>query len=476
MALELRQQLKLSQQLRMTPQLQQAIKLLQLSRVELLETVQQELMENPFLEESENLASSDGQGPEESRRSREEDAVYDADLSRNADWEDYLGEFASTPRLVQPREFELPEELSPLEARYAAKPSLESHLMWQLRLSTLSERQKEIGEAIIGNLASSGYLQASVEEIAELTHAAPEEVDTVLERIHFFDPVGVAARDARECLLIQIRNLHYDRDPVLRELVEYHLEDLQAKRYKPLLRKFRLDMDTLGEYLDIIQSLDPLPGASFGGGEPTYVSPDVYVYRMGDDFVILLNEDGLPQLQLSELAKMNIDCENGTEKDYCADKIRSASWLIKSLYQRQRTLYKVMESIVRHQRPFFEHGVTHLAPLILKDIADDIGMHESTVSRITTSKYAATPHGIFELKFFFNSGLELDDGSQVGSESVKALIKKFIDDEDPRAPLSDERLGEMLKEQLKVTIARRTVAKYRTALDIPSSSKRREHF
>ncbi|HJA75852.1 MAG TPA: RNA polymerase factor sigma-54 [Candidatus Desulfovibrio gallistercoris] len=476
MALELRQQLKLSQQLRMTPQLQQAIKLLQLSRVELLETVQQELMENPFLEESENIPLSDGQAPEETRSSREDDTAYDADLSRNADWEDYLGEFASTPRLVQPREHELPEELSPLEARYAAKPSLESHLMWQLRLSTLDDRQKEIGEAIIGNLSSSGYLQASVQDVAELTNATPAEVETVLDRIHFFDPVGVAARDARECLLIQLRNLNYDRDPILKELVEYHLEDLEAHRYKPLLRKFRLDMDTLGEYLDIIQSLDPLPGASFGGGEPTYVSPDVYVYKVGDDFVILLNEDGLPQLQMSELAKLDIDCENSAEKEYCADKIRSASWLIKSLYQRQRTLYKVMESIVRHQRPFFEYGVTHLAPLILKDIADDIGMHESTVSRITTSKYAATPHGIFELKFFFNSGLELDDGSQVGSESVKALIKKFISEEDPRAPLSDERLGEMLKDHLKVTIARRTVAKYRTALDIPSSSKRREHF
>lgn len=476
MALELRQQLKLSQQLRMTPQLQQAIKLLQLSRVELLETVQQELMENPFLEESENIPLTDSQIPEETRSSREDDTAYDADLSRNADWEDYLGEFASTPRLVQPREHELPEELSPLEARYAAKPSLESHLMWQLRLSTLDDRQKEIGEAIIGNLSSSGYLQASVQDVAELTNATPAEVETVLDRIHFFDPVGVAARDARECLLIQLRNLNYDRDPILKELVEYHLEDLEAHRYKPLLRKFRLDMDTLGEYLDIIQSLDPLPGASFGGGEPTYVSPDVYVYKVGDDFVILLNEDGLPQLQMSELAKLDIDCENSAEKEYCADKIRSASWLIKSLYQRQRTLYKVMESIVRHQRPFFEYGVTHLAPLILKDIADDIGMHESTVSRITTSKYAATPHGIFELKFFFNSGLELDDGSQVGSESVKALIKKFISEEDPRAPLSDERLGEMLKDHLKVTIARRTVAKYRTALDIPSSSKRREHF
>ena len=246
-------------------------------------------------------------------------------------------------------------------------------------------------------------------------------------------------------------------------------------RNKPLLRKFKLDMEELKEYLDIIQSLDPLPGASFGGGEPTYVSPDVFVYKMGDEFVILLNDDGLPQLQLSAMSQMNIGGSD-KEKDYCAEKIRSASWLIKSLYQRQRTLYKVMESIVRHQQPFFEDGVTKLAPLILKDIADDISMHESTVSRITTNKYVATPHGIFELKFFFNSGLELDDGSQVGSESVKALIKKFISEEDTRSPLSDERIGEMLKERLKVNIARRTVAKYRTALDIPSSSRRKEHF
>ncbi len=258
--------------------------------------------------------------------------------------------------------------------------------------------------------------------------------------------------------------------------MESHLEDLEAKRYKPLLKKFHLDVEELREYLDIIQSLDPLPGSSFGGGEPTYVSPDVYVYKMGNEFVILLNEDGLPQLQLSSLAQMDMDSASEKEKEYCAEKMRSASWLIKSLYQRQRTLYKVMESIVRHQRPFFEEGVTRLAPLILKDIADDIGMHESTVSRITTSKYVATPHGIFELKFFFNSGLELDDGSQVGSESVKALIKKFIAEEDPKNPLSDERIGEMLKERLKVNIARRTVAKYRTALDIPSSSRRKEHF
>ncbi len=476
MAIELQQQLKTLQQLVMTPQLQQAIRLLQLSRVELLEMVQQELLENPFLEERDNHLATETQEPPDDRKPHDDDVAYDTDLSRNADWEDYLGEFSSSPRLVQPRDYEMPEEMTPLEARYSVKPSLESHLMWQLRLSTLDERQKEIGEEIIGNLSSSGYLQASLEEIASQCHVKPVEVQTVLERIQLFDPVGVAARDARECLLIQIRNLNYDRDPILRELIECHLEDLEARRYKPLLRKFKLSKEELGEYLDIIQSLDPMPGASFGSGEPTYVSPDVFVYKAGDDFVIVLDDDGLPQLQLSDMGQWAQDCANSVQKDYCNEKKRGAIWLINSLYQRQRTLYKVMESIVRHQRPFFEKGVTHLAPLILKDIADDIGVHESTVSRITTNKYVATPHGIFELKFFFNSALELDDGSHVGSESVKALLKKFIAEEDPHAPLSDERLEKMLKEHFKVNIARRTVAKYRTALDIPSSSKRREHF
>lgn len=475
MALELRQQLKLAQQLVMTPQLQQAIKLLQLSRLELLETVQQEMLDNPFLEESSSDEAVDLAAQSE-RRDGVQEEVYDRELAKDASWEDYLGEFASTPRLTQQREFEAAEEISPLEARYAAKPTLEGHLLWQLRLSTLSDAQKEIGEVIIGNLAPSGYLQASLEEIAQMAGVSPDEVRIVLERVQLCDPVGVAARDARECLLIQLKSLNYDRDPILLELVESHLEDLEARRYKPLLRKFKLNMEELKEYLDIIQGLDPLPGASFGGGEPTYVSPDVFVYKMGDEFIILLNEDGLPQLQLSSLCQMDMTPSSDKEKEYCAEKMRSATWLIKSLYQRQRTLYKVVESIVRHQQPFFENGVSKLAPLILKDIADDIGMHESTVSRITSNKYVATPHGIFELKFFFNSGLELDDGSQVGSESVKALIKKFIAEEDPKAPLSDERIGEMLKDRLKVNIARRTVAKYRTALDIPSSSRRKEHF
>lgn len=473
MALELRQQLKMSQQLAMTPQLQQAIKLLQLSRLELLETVQQEMLENPFLEEASPETITET--PMEAGRELDNEA-YDRELAQDASWEDYLGEFASTPKSSQTHEYEAAEEISPLEARCASKPTLEGHLLWQLRLSTMSEAQKEIGEIIIGNLASSGYLHASIEELAEMAHASQEDVRTVLEKIQLMDPVGVAARDAKECLLIQLKNLKYDRDPILVDLVKNHLEDLEAKRYKPLLKKFKLDMEDLQEYIDIIRSLDPLPGSSFSGSEPSYISPDIYVYKVGDDFVITLNDSGLPQLTISEMADMDLSHATENEKKYFTEKTRAASWLIKSLYQRQRTLYKVTESIVRHQRAFFENGVTHLAPLILKDIADDIEMHESTISRITTNKYVATPYGIFELKFFFNSGLELADGSQVGSESVKALIKKFISEEDPKNPLSDEKIGEMLKEHLKVNIARRTVAKYRTALDLPSSSRRKKQF
>ncbi len=506
MALELRQQLKLSQQLVMTPQLQQAIKLLQLSRLELAETVQRELLENPFLEEGFE-SNLDAEKTEVRNESKAEE-VYDKELSKDADWEDYLGEFASTPRNLQPREFESAEDITPFEARYAEKPSLDGHLLWQLRLSSLTDAQKDIGQIIISSLSSSGYLRTELEDIARIARhgedflaTAPQIDDTlaehatqdtendpvtaeelaaveeVLERIQRFDPVGVAARTPQECLMIQLKNLRYDRDPVLVGLVTEHLEDLENKRYKPLLRKFQLTMEDLKEYLDIIQSLEPLPGASFGGGDPTFVSPDVFVYQYGQDFVIVLNDDGLPHLQLSStLEEQSLEGLSEKDKDYCSEKMRAASWLIKSLYQRQRTLYKVVESIIKYQRPFFEQGVTQLAPLILKDIADDIGMHESTVSRITTSKYVATPHGTYELKFFFNSALELADGTQVGSESVKALIKKLINEEDPKSPLSDERLGEMLKEHLNVNIARRTVAKYRIAMDIPSSSRRKQHF
>ncbi len=473
MALELRQQLKLSQQLAMTPQLQQAIKLLQLSRIELVDMVQQELMENPFLEEH---AGEDLQeGYEERHDSVDKNDVYAEEAAHNADWEDYLGDFSSSSRQASTRESEMPEDSNLFETRYAAKASLEGHLLWQLKLSPLSEAEQEIGEIIINNLESNGYLHTTVEEIAEMACCKPEQAEAVLKVVQNFDPVGVAARTPQECLLVQIAVLKYDRDPILLSLIRDHLEDLQSRRYKPIMRKFKLTQEDLKEYLDIIQDLDPMPGASYGDVEPHYIAPDVYVYKYEGEFVVVLNEEGLPQLQLSSLYSDSLSVmSGGKDKDYLQERMRSASWLIKSLHQRQRTLYKVMESIVRHQDDFFEYGPSRLKPLILKEIAEDVGMHESTISRVTTSKYAATPYGLYELKYFFNSSLALSDGTEVGSESVKLLIKKYISEENAKSPLSDERIVEMLTEELGVNIARRTVAKYRTALGIESSSKRRE--
>ncbi|OIO02148.1 MAG: RNA polymerase sigma-54 factor [Desulfovibrionaceae bacterium CG1_02_65_16] len=482
MGLELRQQLKLTQQLVMTPQLQQAIKLLQLSRLELVETIQQELLENPFLEELDadvvDTAPSTDTLDDYEPAHADPESRADEDLMRTADWENYLGEFSSVTKQSLGRELEVPEEGLSFEARLTSKPNLDGHLSWQMRLSNFSDRDLCIGEIIIGNLDSRGYLQATPDEICEQLppETTPADVESVIRRIQRLDPIGVAARTVQECLLVQIEALHYDRDPILVSLVREHLEDLEKHRYKPLTKKFRISMEDLKEYLDVIQSLEPMPGAHFSSSDPQFVSPDVFVHKLGQDFIIVLNEDGFPRLQLNSFYVENIQAKNSTEKEYFQNKVRSAEWLMKSLYQRQRTLYKVMESIVRFQREFFEHGVTKLKPLILKEVAEDIGMHESTVSRITTSKYVATPHGIYELKFFFNSALDLDDGTQVGSESVKALIKQLINEENPKKPLSDEQIGEILKQKLEVNIARRTVAKYRTAMSIESSSKRKQVF
>ncbi|WP_320175327.1 RNA polymerase factor sigma-54 [Maridesulfovibrio sp.] len=471
MGLELRQQLKLTQQLVMTPQLQQAIKLLQLSRLELMDTVHQELMENPILEEAEAQERTDTPDAEAGTATAEE-----AQISREAEWENYLGEFSSTSKQSASRESESYEDGTSFEARLTNSVSLEGHLHWQMSLSDFTEKDIAIGECLIGNLSSGGFLRIDLEDVCETCYAEIEDVEKVLHRIQRFDPVGVAARTPHECLLIQLEALKLDDDPILVSLVRDHLDDLEKKRYKPLARKFKLSMEDLKSYLDLMQTLDPLPGASFSGGDSFYISPDAYVYEYDGDFVIVLNEDGLPKLQMNAFYVETLESTKGDDKEYFQDKMRSAQWLMKSLYQRQRTLYKVLESIVRFQREFFAQGVTKLKPLILKEVAEDIEMHESTVSRITTNKYVSTPHGIYELKFFFNSALGLDDGSQVGSESVKATIKKLISEEDGKKPLSDEKIAEILKEKLEVNIARRTVAKYRTAMGILSSSKRKTVF
>ncbi|MFP4324761.1 MAG: RNA polymerase factor sigma-54 [Desulfonatronovibrio sp.] len=477
MALELRQNLKLTQQLVMTPQLQQAIKLLQLSRLELLEVVQQELLENPILEEKQALADEEKERDilndqeQISRLTSEE-----KEMVNNADWEDYLGHFSSTSRQAGSREWEVPEEMQSYEARYSSKPSLDGHLLWQLHLQDFTDQELMIGEEIIGNIDSKGYLKATTEELARICSVSQPAVESILEKIQHFDPVGIAARDLKDCLLIQLKALN-ETDPILKELVTQHLEDIEKNRLGPLLKKFKISKELLKEYIELLQSLDPYPGSSYGTGDIVYVSPDIYVYKFEDDFAVVLNDDGIPAIQLSTLYQdLNLKNSHKDDNEYIQEKTRSAVWLMKSLHQRQRTLYKVMESILKFQRDFFEQGVSKLKPLILKEVAEDIAMHESTVSRITTNKYVSTPFGVFELKFFFNSALTMDSGGSVGSESVKDAIKKMVAEENPQKPLSDEAIAASLKKKLEVNIARRTVAKYRAALQIPSSSRRKKFF
>ncbi|KUJ96002.1 MAG: RNA polymerase sigma-54 factor [Desulfonauticus sp. 38_4375] len=476
MALQLKQQLKLSQQLVMTPQLQQAIKLLQLSRIELVELVQQELLENPLLEEGEGEVSSLEEEVKKPEDSFKEIDVEEKNLASTAEWENYLGNFSSVSK--DSKEFELPEEMVSWEARYAPKPSLEGHLLWQLQLSNFSPKEIEIGKEIIGNLDSKGYFTSSIENIAEKLSVNPEMVEEVLTRIQFFDPVGVGSRNLKECLKVQLKYFGY-KDDVLFTLVDEHLENIENRKIDVVLKKLNIGKEDLLSYIEILKSLDPYPGSQYATEDIVYISPDVYVFKYDDEFVILLNDDGIPNLRLNPLFE-EIEIKRGRKKkdfteetEYLQEKMRSAIWLIKSLQQRQRTLYKVVESIVYFQRDFFEKGVGYLKPLTLKDVAEYIGMHESTVSRVTSNKYVSTPFGLFELKFFFNSGLSTDSGENVGAESIRAKIKEIIDKEDKKKPLSDEEIAKILYEEMGVNIARRTVAKYRAALNIPSSSRRK---
>lgn len=469
MNLQLKPDMKLTQQLVMTPQLQQAIRLLQYSRLELVDTIQQALMENPLLEEKEqeNWENIDENDQVEFRKIN----LEESSSLQHAEWDDYMGTFSSSAR--QFKEKEPMQESVPLEDVSASKPSLESHLYWQLHLSELNTRERKIGEIIISSLGPSGYLEFFPEEIAENYSYTTQEVEEVLKRVQFFDPVGMATRSLSECLLRQLENLGLDNSAT-RTLIDEHLEDLEENNLQHLSSKLDIPSQELKEYIDIIKNLDPRPGNSFGPGETFYISPDAYIYKYHEEFVIMLNEEGLPDLHLNEYYKNELNNTWGETRDYLQEQLREAVWLMKSIYQRQKTLYKVVESILKSQREFFEYGVNYLRPMVLKDVAEDIEMHESTVSRITTNKYLATPFGTFELKYFFNSGLRLSHGGQVASESVKSLIKRLITEEDPNKPLSDKKLVNLLKENLQVYIARRTVAKYREALGIPSSTKRKK--
>jgi RNA polymerase sigma-54 factor len=489
MALEQKLHLKLSQKLIMTPSLQQAIKLLQLSKLELQEVLNQELLENPLLEETAEEAKAEEaeaetqqektDAEEEAKKveaAKEETPEKDKDSFDEIDYDAYFQDYIEYG--YNPRGMGEEHEEFPIENTLTRPPNLTDHLTWQLNMSDASPRVKEIGAFIIGNIDEDGYLRATNEEIIAAGNYEGADVEKAVKAIQSLDPIGVGARDLRECLLLQLEFLEVDA-PLVEEIIRDHWDMFMQRHFVQLAKVLNIDMKTLEGIVEIIKHLDPKPGRKYSNERAIYVEPDVYVHKVGDEYVIVLNEDGMPKLRINGSYRAMLNSmdskQDGDTVNYIKDKIRSAVWLIKSLDQRQRTIYKVAESIVKHQREFLEKGIDFLRPLVLRDVADDIQMHESTVSRVVSNKYMHTPRGLFLMKYFFHSGIDSDTGEDISSLTVKKKIQSFIEAEDPRKPLSDSKIMKILNDE-GINIARRTVAKYRDELNIPSSTDRKQIF
>jgi RNA polymerase sigma-54 factor len=478
MAMETRLSLRQSQRVVMTPLLQQAIQLLQLSTLELQEVVQKELLENPLLEEVPTETPEPGPTPEAPgttpAAAAETPPTEPPPVDRERGTDDLP--FDLTAVMFDDHEErslvaqEDRDEL-PFENMVRSQSSLGDHLEEQLRFATEDEAMRRIGTAIIGNLDEDGYLRAELSEIAQRGQVPLEEVERALALVQSFDPPGVAARSVQECLLIQLK-ADPNPDPVSVEIVEQYFEDLSRRRYPDIARALKLPLDRVMESVEEIMGLEPKPGRRFGGTDTRYIVPDVVVQKMSGEYVVLLNEDGIPRLRVNSLYRSLLRNSGDEAKQYVEQKLRSAVWLIKSVDQRQRTLRKVTQSIVKFQREFLDKGLPYLRPLSLRDVGEDIGMHESTISRVTTNKYVETPQGLFELKFFFHSGIASGDGEMVSSISVKKMIQDLLANEDPSKPLSDQEVAQILKGR-GLVIARRTVAKYREELAILPSHQRR---
>ncbi|MFK7823897.1 MAG: RNA polymerase factor sigma-54 [Oligoflexales bacterium] len=485
MALDLRQSLKLSQQLLMTPQLQQAIKLLQLSRIELEQFVSQQLAENPILEEaSDNQESAEKDAVERTSDDAMQDQLSSVssivdDVSegekKEIDWEalSRVQEASSQPASVSKKSHD--DEHPNYENLSSNRKSLTEHLMTQIGESDLDQEEKNLAAVLIGNLSEKGYLDLDWDEFCREQEIDSDFAEGVLDTIQRFHPPGIAARNLQECLLIQIRE-HHLKNGLVEKIVGSHMKELETRNYSLIAKSMKISLDEVVKNAATIAELDPIPAREFGG-DPTYhVIPDVYVFKMSGKWIVSLNDDGLPNLRINSFYKeIAQDRTVGKDKEYVQEKLKSAQWLIKSIQQRQKTIFKVTECIVEKQKDFFEKGVQFLKPMVLRDIAEDIGMHESTISRVTTSKYVHTPRGIFELKYFFNSSVARAGGGDVASESVKVMIKEIVDGESPQKPYSDQKIVAILEEK-GVKLARRTVAKYREQLGILPSSKRKKYF
>ncbi|MEZ5320166.1 MAG: RNA polymerase factor sigma-54 [Vicinamibacterales bacterium] len=476
MAIQQRLSARLVQKLILTPSLQQAIKLLPMTTVELAELLNQEMVENPMLEElpeeetpQEASTQTDPPAePEKPAENREE--TWD-----DQDYEYFFGEYLDEG--YRPRQPQEVKELPPIENTLSTRGSLPDHLMWQLNLQTSDEALREPGAAIIGNINEDGYLVASVHEIAALGDWDVSTVERALEHVQTFDPIGVGARDLQECLLLQLRHLGLDGSPA-ETLVRDHLRLIQNHKIPELAKALSLEPEEIKQHIEVIKGLDPRPGARYSPAESQYVIPDVYVIKTEDGYKAVLNEDGLPQLRISPVYRRLLDKGGEASEEtraYVKDKFRSALWLLKSVDQRQKTILKVATSIINFQRGFLDHGVEHLRPLVLRDVATDIGMHESTVSRVVNNKYMHTPQGVYEMKFFFHSGISSAFGESVSSVTIKQRIKKIIEAEDQRRPLSDSKIMNILQKE-GLVLARRTIAKYREELRIPTSNQRKVLF
>jgi RNA polymerase sigma-54 factor len=465
---------RLVQKLILTPSLQQAIKLLPMTTLELAELLNQEMVENPMLEEvpTEDPQVADAAATPEAEAEAAKKEKDGNETWDDADYEYFFGEYLDDG--YRPRQPQEVKELPPIENTLSSKSSLADHLMWQLSLQTSDEVMRDIGAAIVGNIDEDGYLVASVNEIAALGSWDVALVEKALEHVQAFDPIGVGARDLQECLLLQLRSVGLAGTPA-EVLVRDHLRLLQNHRIPELSRALGLEPEEIKAHIELIKQLDPKPGARYSPADSQYVIPDVYIVKTDEGYKAVLNEDGLPQLRISPVYRRLLDKGGETSDEtraYVKDKFRSALWLLKSVDQRQKTILKVATSIITFQRDFLDKGIEHLRPLVLRDVAGDIGMHESTVSRVVNNKYMHTPQGVYEMKYFFHSGISSSYGESVSSVTIKQRIKKIIVAEDQRRPFSDSKIMNILQKE-GLTLARRTIAKYREELKIPTSNQRK---
>lgn len=448
--------------------MQQSLQLLQTPTLELRHLVQQELVENPTLEEENTDISLD------EASSSSEDDDFDKEFAELSQLDEEWREYMAQSRMSAPRKEDADEKHQFVMDSLVEPITLQEHLLNQLSFADADKTLRELSEMLIGNIDENGFLQVDLEELCFDMGIPMDDLEDARTLVQSFDPVGVGASDLRECLLIQLERLGKHHSLEYR-VVDHHLDDLARKRYPQIAKKLSVTPEQITKAAEFIAALDPRPGSRFGGDTNTYVTPDVSVEKIGDEWVVTMNNEQIPRLRISNAYKDLMANNNGREaRSYIRDKIRAGKFLIKSIHQRQQTIRSIATEIVKRQPGFFDKGPSRLKPMNMAQIADEVGVHETTVSRAVSGKYMSTPHGVFEMKYFFTTGYQTEDGETLSNTSVKQTLAELIANEEPRKPLSDQRLVEELGKR-GVTIARRTVAKYREELHILPSHMRRSY-